>query len=575
MAVAFGSAGTYYPDTSASAQNAPFAVPTGVAAGDIIIYEMVWYTGGGATIGTLTLPSGFANVMSGTAPVMSVTGAGADNFDVYLFWKRATGADTGTYTASWTGTSNVATGQCFRYTGVAATGNPFDGTPATLVNSTASTARGPVSLTTATANTLLLYWSFNMNTTGGFSGPTAFSAERGTSQGQSSLKDLARATAGSGTAVSSTTNSSVGGAVLLALASVVSASFGEPRWRRTTGANLAVQSWRNVGGVATATPRLTRATGGAQPAFMVGVVSNSDPGNQLPRAQAVGCRIMRIEFTYSDSVATLKPVFDQAASLGIRVQPLAGWSDGSNPVPDLSNLVNWAAAFGPGGTNWPGGVTALPMLAIELGNENSYPYKSGAYTSTTYSQIAQSYGSRVAALQSALAASSNAAARAVGTVVELDDGWSPAGDPTWINNVKIGGGLSVLTNMIAPVTHPYGNDYMTRINRLYGYLVAAGGAKPYYVTEYGIATDNGVSLVPNNGGWPVNSTYSTAATNLNTVASDMQSSGKVGQMMIFQMSDQAASGATTDREKYFGIVHDTGAAKGAYTTTAQSLMTAG
>jgi hypothetical protein len=308
----------------------------------------------------------------------------------------------------------------------------------------------------------------------------------------------------------------------------------------------------------------------AQPSWLLGVASNADPATQLPRASGIGCTIMRIEFDYNAAVSTLKPIFDQAATLGIRVQPIAGWDNGANPVPDLSNLVTWAAAFGTGGTNWPGGVTAFPMLAIELGNENSFSYKSGSWDSPELAAIAQSYGQKARALQVALASSPSAAARAVGTIIELDDGNS--GSANWINNVKLGGGQPLFDTMVAPAAHPYGPDYMTRINRIAGFLATAGSTKKYYLTEYGLATDNGASITPDNYGWPVNQTYTQAGTAIGGVISTMRASGKVAQLMIYEMSDLSAPGANTFKENYFGIVQQNGTAKGAYTSTLASLM---
>jgi len=300
---------------------------------------------------------------------------------------------------------------------------------------------------------------------------------------------------------------------------------------------------------------------------MVGVIADGD----MDRIQAHGGHIIRTEFTYSDSVATLKPLFDEAASRGIRVQPLAGWNNGIQ-VPDLSNLVNWAAAFGPGGTNWPGGSTPLPMLAIELGNENAFSYKSGSANTTGYNSIANSYGTRARALQVALAASSSAAARAVGTLIEMDDG--NMGSSSWIDNVKIGGGQALLDTMIAPVAHPYGPSYMTRVNRLAGYLATAGSTKKFYLTEYGISSDNGASLTDNYG-WPVNLTYDQAGTDMSGVISTMQSSGKIAQLLIYHMSDHASHLSTNDREKFFGIVKIDGTDKGTFTTVCSNAFTAG
>lgn len=304
-----------------------------------------------------------------------------------------------------------------------------------------------------------------------------------------------------------------------------------------------------------------------EPSWTVGVVSGSFPLNDIPRAAARGVSVIRMEFDYTDTVSTLKPYFDAAASAGIRIQPLAGWNNGIN-VPDLSNLVTWAAAFGPGGTNWGAAGTPYPLTAIELGNENSAFYKSGDPTSTTYINIAKSYGTRALALQNALAAGGAAAAQ-VGTLLEMDDG--NMGSNAWIANAVSTGGSAMLANMKAPVLHTYGPDTLSRINRVAGYLATAGSTKQYCITETGIASDNGVSLTDNYG-WPVNLTYSTAATDLTTSITGMRDSGKVRQVLIYNMTDNAASGSTTDREGFFGLLRSDGTAKGGYTTAGQALV---
>jgi hypothetical protein len=300
------------------------------------------------------------------------------------------------------------------------------------------------------------------------------------------------------------------------------------------------------------------------PAWMVGMVSNADITVEAFRAIDLGCPTLRVEFYYTDTVASLKPVIDECVQLGIRPQISAAWDNGIS-VPDLSNLVNWATAFGPGGSNWPGGSSPYALLNIELGNENSFGYKSGTWNTGGYATIAQSYGSRVLALQNALIATGTA----VKTLVELEDGSS--GSANWINNVVIGGSTAIFTNMAGPTVHAYGPDWETKVNRVAGFLATAGSTKPYYVTETGISTDNGTTL-DDNYGYALNVTYEQAAVDLTSTVTGMQANSHVRQVMLYQVSDQAAPGATTGRESYFGAVQQDGSGKGGLTTAVRQLL---
>lgn len=300
------------------------------------------------------------------------------------------------------------------------------------------------------------------------------------------------------------------------------------------------------------------------PLWTVGLNSNADPLNQAPRAADLGCPVLRVEFAYSDSVATLKPVIDLCASLGIRVQPLAGWDNGIS-VPDLSNVVSWATAFGPGGSNWPGGSSPYAILNIELGNENSFGYKSGTVGGSGYNTIAQSYGTRVLAVQNALAATGTP----VKTLVELEDGSS--GNSAWITNVVSTGGSALLANMGGPAIHAYGPDWETKVNRNAGFLATAGSTARYYVTETGLATDNGATL-DDNYGYATNLTYDQAATTLTTQLAGMKANSHIRQVLIYEVADLQPTGAATGRESYFGVLSNSGGPKGALTPAARALL---
>lgn len=87
----FGAAGTYL--TGGNSTTADIAVPSGVAAGQHVFVHLHREYGFIANP-TVTPPAGFAAV--GT-PVS------INNLEMTLWWKLATGADSGTYTFSWGG----------------------------------------------------------------------------------------------------------------------------------------------------------------------------------------------------------------------------------------------------------------------------------------------------------------------------------------------------------------------------------------------------------------------------------------------------------------------------------------
>jgi hypothetical protein len=96
---------------------------------------------------------------------------------------------------------------------------------------------------------------------------------------------------------------------------------------------------------------------------------------------------------------------------------------------------------------------------------------------------------------------------------------------------------------------------------------------PIDVTEWGLATDNGRAL-NSNFGFPVNLTYAEAATLMRQWATRFKTicAGRLRSFMIYQVRDQQRSGASTNREFYFGALQHEDQKKGAYTEAAQGLM---
>lgn len=147
--VEFGSAGTFL--TGASAASAVVAVPASVAVDDVIV--AVLYKENSAAV---TPPAGFTQLSAVNSLV------GNQTFTQYVFWKRATAADSGTYTFSWTG-SVWRSGQAFRYTGCIKTGSPFRDS-ASAASTVAVTNSPPVQLESCLAGEELILLASNYNT---------------------------------------------------------------------------------------------------------------------------------------------------------------------------------------------------------------------------------------------------------------------------------------------------------------------------------------------------------------------------------------------------------------------------
>lgn len=132
-----------------TALNVP--VPAGVAADDIILVVMSLDT---ATVPTP--PAGFTQA--------SNSGANAAGIYQRVFWKRATGADSGTYNFTATGAANP-TAVALRFAGCISSGTPLEATTSAS-NTSASTSTPAVSATT-TGPDRLWVWNGqgNANTT--------------------------------------------------------------------------------------------------------------------------------------------------------------------------------------------------------------------------------------------------------------------------------------------------------------------------------------------------------------------------------------------------------------------------
>lgn len=140
--------------------SAAIAVPAGVANLDVVLVSLHKENSN-----AVTAPADFT--LYGGAPV-ALTSPG---YWHYLYWKRATGADSGTYSFSWSG-SDWRTGIACRVPGCITTGDPIDAHNS-AVSATQSTTMPAVSLDTTGPDRLII-WLADLWDTAAFTAPTGY-----------------------------------------------------------------------------------------------------------------------------------------------------------------------------------------------------------------------------------------------------------------------------------------------------------------------------------------------------------------------------------------------------------------
>lgn len=147
--------------TPTSANSVAIAVPSGAAVGDI------------AVVGLYKENTAAVTPASGFTQKAALTTSGTARGTLYVFWKRLTAADSGTYTFNgWTGNPFVG-GACALFSGRIASGDPFDGTVGTAESTTAvSTLNVSTSPTGANGDAVGMWTNFNGGAT--WSPPTNY-----------------------------------------------------------------------------------------------------------------------------------------------------------------------------------------------------------------------------------------------------------------------------------------------------------------------------------------------------------------------------------------------------------------
>jgi hypothetical protein len=308
----------------------------------------------------------------------------------------------------------------------------------------------------------------------------------------------------------------------------------------------------------------------------MGVVAGSALMFERPFIQKLGAHTARMEFEINTPTSQMAPTIEAYALAGIKPLLLASFHGTLPTTAEAQNLASWASAFGPGGTLWQGKSfpAGTAVTDIEFGNETSYAYQysdtskaSNWYALSSYASRAQTYALRFKDAQVAIQAANSK----VGLLAQADDGDS--GSSAWVDNMFAA--VPDLAGRVAGWTvHPYGPKWQRKIDKLVSSTAANGapGTIPIYITEWGLASDNGRCL-SDNYGWNTCMTFGEAATTLGSAVSAMKARyGRLAAFYLYQAHDQAATGTSTDRESYFGAFQSNEAPKGAYTTTVESLL---
>lgn len=234
--------------TENTAANAAVPVPSGVAADDVILVHI--YKEGTAAV---TPPAGFTEI----TPARTAT-----NITHHLFWKRATGADTGTYTFTWTGTlwrEAVASA----YSGCVTTGSPLDtgtGAPVSAGRTTNASSTPAVSLTPTAAGTgRMIVWSGTAVNGATFTTPSGFTLRTSGLIWQALATLSQSSAAATGSVTGATSSSGEGTAWLVALlptdAAATTASVADTA--TATDAVTVVDLLGSIDDTATATDAIT------------------------------------------------------------------------------------------------------------------------------------------------------------------------------------------------------------------------------------------------------------------------------------------------------------------------------
>jgi hypothetical protein len=315
--------------------------------------------------------------------------------------------------------------------------------------------------------------------------------------------------------------------------------------------------------------------------FRVGVVSGAAVNWELPFIKSLGAASARMEFDIDTPAADLAPYIDAYAQAGIQPLLLASFQGRTPTVAEGRNLAAWAAAYGPGGTFWAGKSykSSTAVTRIEFGNETNQSWQYSQLqndpnwaNTSFYASVAQGYATAFKAADQAIKGVN-------GDVGLLAIGDTPGNWASWMNNVYAA--VPEFSSYVAGwVMHPYGPAarWQRAMDDALAQVTSHGAPStiPIYLTEYGIASDNGRCL-DDNYGWDKCMTYDQAGTALSSTVAAMRAryGSRLAAMYLYQAHDQRDSGSSSSREYYFGGLTLDGTAKGSYTAAMKTLLSAG
>ena len=313
---------------------------------------------------------------------------------------------------------------------------------------------------------------------------------------------------------------------------------------------------RSAGPGATPRPAPAPAPAAGTPGpFAFGIVSTRGV-EHIDDVRKLGARLTRIEFQIGADTGSMEEFVGRAASQGVEVILLAGFEGRIPSTAEAQSLGAWAKRFGPGGTFWAGRSDgAYASRYIEFGNETSYRHQGTFEDGGDYARRAKE------AIDAIKAANPR-----VGLLVQADD--ANINPSPWVKDMFAA--VPNLGNIAAGWTvHPYGprTEWEPRISRLIQQTAAVGSPNlPIFMTEWGIATDNGRQL-DDNYHWPTGMSYADAgaAVTREIDAMNARFPGRLGALLWYFIRDHAAPGASSGREDYFGAVKEDRSDKGALT----------
>lgn len=310
---------------------------------------------------------------------------------------------------------------------------------------------------------------------------------------------------------------------------------------------------------------------GATPTgFQFGVTAAGGQ-SQLNAVRSVGARHIRIEFDINRPIPEIAQSIEPYIRAGVQPVLLAGFYGRVPTSAEAQKLGAWAAAFGPGGSQWTG--KGLPASAavtlIEFGNETNYTYQfpsQGGVDDPAFAARARLYAQRARDAATAIrAANAN-----VGLLLVAES----SGD-VWINAMF--DSVPDLGSFVAGWTvHPYLPDWQPKMDGMLAAVRRRGAPdRPLYITEVGFASDGGRCL-SDNYKWDPCMSFEKAAATLGANVSAMRAryGSRLAAIYVYSATDLGTPGASTDREQYFGVLRRDGSAKGAYTAKVRELLAA-